>query len=336
MKKFLKIIGIIVLCIVLIICGLIVNNRVYYTIYSKADIDLNYLTDNEVETFASVFDYLSEHGDVIVDGFNELTELLTYNRKYEFLVTGDIYGNGWEFLGFNKRLNKNIYRRLADNPQAFAVKIEDHWVGSFCTQNYYPISFLEQVPVIVPPQLFSLDDIAYRSVFIHEMAHALQGNRNNDRLDKVSHLHNVNSNYFENSNFKASIKQEGQILEDAIKLTDKNEIVKKVNEFLYTRDLRRNEHNMTDVAIFNEKEFEWLEGFGRYAEFISSEGSKSAISRSLNKISAKVATYDDGTYYALGMAQIVLIGKLGIPEWQQNFFYGNYMPEDLLREYNSK
>jgi hypothetical protein len=330
MKKFFKIVGIILLSIVFIICGLIVNNRVYYAIYSKAEVDLNYLTDDEVKSVASVFEYLSQHGDAIFDGFSETNELLIYNRKYEFLISGDVYGNGWENLCFNERLNKNIYRRLANNSQAFAVKIEDHWVGSFCTFNYFHVKFLETVPFIVPPQFFSHDEISYKSVFIHEMAHAFQGNRDYERLDKASHLDPVIDRFFDNNNFNSSLKQEGKILDEAIKLTDKNEITQKVKEFLITREARRNKLNMTSDDISNEKEFELLEGLGRYAEFIASQGSKSIYLSNLNKISQKNGS---DWYYVSGFSQIILLKNLDIPDWQQKLFYDNYSLEDLLREY---
>jgi hypothetical protein len=138
------------------------------------------------------------------------------------------------------------------------------------------------------------------------MTYALQGNRDNDRLDKASRLDNVISDYFENSNTNTLLKKEGKILEEAIILTEKNEIITKVNDFLKIRDSRRNEQNMSNNDISNEKEFEWMEGFGRYAEFITSEGSKSIYVRNLDKISQKNG---DDLYYALGMAQIILIKK---------------------------
>jgi len=328
MKKVLKIFGVIAFCIVLVICGLIINNRVYYAIYCKSDVDLNYLTGKEVKIVASAFEYLAEHGDAIFDGFDELTELIVYNRKYEFLITDGVYENGWDFLGFNETINKNIYRRLANNPQSFATKIDNHWVGEYCTLNYAPVSLLELIPVIVPPQFFSQDDIAYRSILIHEMTHALQGNRDNDRFDKASRLDAAIDGYFENSDFNASLKQEGKILEEAIKLSDKNEIAKKVNEFLHARESRRNDHNMSSSDISNEKEFEWLEGLARYAELLASEGSKSIYADNLDKISQKTGS---DWYYASGMAQIILIKKLEIPDWQRKLFYENYSLEDLLK-----
>ena len=337
MKKLFKGVAIVALCLVLVVVGLILNNRICYAMYDKADVDLEVLTDAELETAASIFAYLSDHGGAIFDGFGELTELLLYNRTYEFLLTDGVYEQGWETLGADGRTGKTVYRRLSEDPKAFAVKIGDRWAGSFCTQAYYPVSLLEQVPVFVPPQLFLLDDIAYRSVVVHEMAHALQGNRDNSRLEQVEGLHNVNSRYDGDRDFNAFMKKEGKLLEEAMSLTDHNELVSKAGEFLASRDSRRTDCGMTAQEISDEKEYEWLEGSGRYTEYIAADGSRTTSSRGLDQnIAQKAAAQGVDRYYALGMAQIVLIRNLDIPDWQPKLFYQQYAPEDVLREYLRK
>ena len=173
LKVFSKVILIILWIIVLIICGLIINNKVYYKNCKTEDIDAEVLTNSEMMDVASVYEYLTNHGDDIYDGFDAEIELIIYNKKYEFLFSNNKYDGVWIFTEYNQLTWKNIYRREANNPQAFATKIEDNWAGSFSTHNYFNVSLLEQIPIFIPPQLFSMDDIAYRGVVIHEMAHAM-------------------------------------------------------------------------------------------------------------------------------------------------------------------
>lgn len=332
--KILKVMFIITVFIILLICGLMMNNRIYFNKYSRIDTSAETLTDHELTAIASIYQYIKDFGNDIYDGFSTQSNLIIYNREYEFLFTDDEYENEWKFISYSDIVGKNIYRRKANKPKAFAVKIQNHWAGSFPTYDYYHVSFFEKVPIIVPPQIFSLDDVAYKSVVIHEMVHALQGNRDSYRVEAAEYIGKVLNGYYGNSVFNNQIKQEGKILEEAVNLTDKMKIAAKMREFIETRDDRRNMCGMTDSEIFAEKEYEWLEGMARYAEYIASAGSKSKVAKNLGNIAQKTAE-DDGRYYVLGMAEIILINKLNIIDWQHKLFYDKYTPEDILREYLS-
>ena len=326
--KILKVMFIITALILFLICGLIINNRIYYNKYSRVDTGAETLTENELTAIASIYQYLKDFGNDIYNGFSSQSNLIIYNRKYEFLLTDNEYEDEWKFIDYSEIVGKNIYRRKANNPKAFAVKINNHWAGSFTTHNYFIVSFLEQVPIFVPPQFFSLDDIAYKSVVVHEMSHALQGDRDNSRVETAEFIGKELNVYSGNSDYNNLIKQEGKIMEEAINLTDKVKITTKILEFIETRDHRRNICGMTNSEIFAEKEHEWLEGTARYAEYIASAGSKSMTVKNLGKITQQTADY-----YALGMAEIILINNLNITDWQHKLFYDKYTPEDILREY---
>lgn len=337
MKKALKIIGkcllILLVTIFVIIVGLIINNRIYYIKFSSADIDSNNLSKSEIDTAENILSWLDDNGDEIFDGFDGSIDMILFNRGYEFLFTTKEY-TGWEFVSSCFE-GKSIYRRKANNPQAFATKVGGGWAGSFTTYDYFNVSLLEQIPIVVPPQLLSYDDIGYRSIVVHEMLHAYQGKCDYDRVDKAEHIKNVNSGYFISEKFNNYINQEGELLEKAIN-TDYNSIDETVSDFLSVRDKRREELKLSEVEIANEQKLEWLEGSARYAEYIAAKGSKSSISKGLINISEKVKTQSDDRYYTLGMAQILLIKRLDIVDWQEKLFYKGYTPESLLREYISK
>lgn len=324
---------ILLIIILVVIVGLIINNRICYFSYSSADINSNTLSKSEIDTAENTLSWLDNNGNEIFDGFDGSIDLILFNRSYEFLITANKY-NDWEYVS-SCADGKSIYRRKANNPQAFATKIGYTWAGSFNTYDYFNVSLLEQIPIIIPPQLLTYDDIGYRSFIIHEMLHAFQGKCDYDRVDKTEHLENICSSYFGYKEFNNYIKQEGELLEKAINTTDSS-VDEIVSEFLSVRDKRREECKIRDVDITNEQELEWLEGSARYAEYIASQGTNNSISKGNANISEKVKIQGDDRYYTLGMAQILLIKRLDIAEWQEKLLYKGYSPESLLREYISK
>lgn len=124
-RAILSVIGL----ILLISIGLIINNRIYYVKYSNKDTSLDYLTSDEIAQVQKVYSYLGQKGNDIMNGFDgESTDLIIYNEKYEFLLCHEEKSSEWEYIGYNSEIGKNIYRRVADNSQAFAVKVDDRWV----------------------------------------------------------------------------------------------------------------------------------------------------------------------------------------------------------------
>lgn len=277
-----------------------------------------------------IYTWIDTHGNEIFEGFDSSIDLVLYNHSYEFLISNKQYSD-WERSNSNI-MGKNVYIRKAEKPRAFAVKIGDSWAGSFSTADYFPISLIEQIPIVIPPQLFMQDEIAYRSAVVHEMIHAYQGKCDYNCVDKAEHIQNVNSNYHNQKEYDDLICQEGSLLQKAI-TADSSELKGIVNEFLNTRDKRYESCGMSQTDIDNEKEFEWLEGCARYAEYIAIQGSNSLSAKSLGNIKDKVKEKSDDRYYTLGMAQIQIIKRLSIPNWNEELLFRNATPEQLLREY---
>ena len=236
---------------------------------------------------------------------------------------------GWQEIQTMEN-GKKIYRRKAQSPQAFATKIGDTWAGSFDTYGYFNCALLEQIPMVIPPQLLVYDSIGYRSIVVHEMIHAYQGRCDNERVDEAEHLKNIDEPFIQNMAFNRSIEEEGKILEEALASKDNEKQL--IQSFLNVRDERRKQCGMTEEEIWREQEFEWLEGGARYGEYIASQGTKSIVSKNLGNISEKVKTRGDDRFYTLGMAQILLIKKMQIPNWQSKLLKEGYTPEKILRE----
>jgi hypothetical protein len=334
MKKILKrILLVIVAVLAILIVGLIINNRVFYLRYNNADTKKDYLSEEDIGRIHNIYNYLSEEGNNIFVGFDgKDMNLLLYNEAFEFLFSDNKpSGQEWIYIGKDKYLGKLIHRRIAVNSQAFAVKIDSTWTGSFATLDTYHKLMLREIPIFYPPQLVSADEQYYKAIVIHEMTHAYQGKCNSIRIDQAEHIQNINSTFDSNSRFNSLIVQEAKYLETAIQSDDINTVRTNTQNFLQTRVQRRKEFQMTVKDIVAEQEFEWLEGLARYAECKVSQGSSSPIAKGLSNISEKVKIKSDDRYYTLGMAEYIIIQKLD-KKSEQKILQNNVALEDILSD----
>jgi hypothetical protein len=305
--------------------------------YNNVDTKKDYLTEKDVRRVHSIFNYLSKEGNNIFKGFDgKDMNLLLYNEAYEFLYS-DVQPSSseWTYIGKDEYLDKLLYRRLAIHSQAFAVKVDSTWVGSFATMDTYNKQILSEIPVFYPPQLISFDEQYYKAIVIHEMLHAFQGKFNSNRVDEAEHIHNVCSRYYEDNQFNRLIEQEAEYLEVALQSDDMVIIQRNVLSFLQTRSNRRVDCQMNEKEIYEEQEMEWLEGLARYSEYKVSRGSSSLIANGLSDISEKVKVRNDDRYYALGMAEYMIIKKLDKND-EKNIFLNNVALEDILSEICAK
>lgn len=183
----------------------------------------------------------------------------------------------------------------------------------------------------MPPQLLTADNEYYTAIVMHEMAHAYQGNVDYLRVDEDEHIRNVCSNKQSDKDYNEGISNEAKYLSLAMKSENEIEIMDNLKEFIKARDERRIKCNMSADEIVKEKEFEWLEGCGRYVEYCASRNSNSIIAKGLDDIEKKVAISGDDKYYTLGMAQYYIINKLS-EDWEKDIIEGNMTLEDYIRK----
>ena len=318
--------------IVVIIMGLFINNRIMAAKYSKVSTEAANLSDAEIEAVNQVYTFLNDKGEEIFPGFNgKDIDLIIYNNSYEFLICNNGNDNQWDNIGRNVELNKNIYRRNAINPQAFAVYVDDRWVASMSTINSFNKSFTKNTGYLFPPQIVMLDEQHYTGVVIHEMLHAFQGKNNDLRVTNTKSLDGICSNYYDDDKFNKLMIEEGYYLEHAINATNKETIIEYAKGFINTRKKRRIECNMSKTEIENETDFEWLEGLARYAEYKSSTDSKSLVRKNMDKIEQKVKIKQDDRYYALGMAEALVLDKLQ-KDWKDEVFDKNFSLEKKIEQ----
>lgn len=317
--------------ILVIILGLIVNNRLCALKYSKLDTNGGILTTAEISAVKSTYEYLANYDDDIFKGLKESTDLIIFNDSYEFLICDNEVVSGWNFICNNVDLKKKIYRRNADNPQAFAVFVGDKWIGSIGTKNKLNKYIANIVPLFFPPQIMITDDEHYKAIIIHEMVHAYEANNNNARFVKIQTLQNICKNYYDNKVFNEIITQEAYYLEQAILAEKHEDVLAYSKKFLEIRERRRTECKMSMTEIQNEVDFEWLEGLARYAEYKASTNSNSLVVKNFLDIDQKVKVKGDDRYYTLGMAQALVLDKLQ-KYWKNEVLNDNFSMEEYMKK----
>ncbi|HWT26990.1 MAG TPA: hypothetical protein VN131_03550 [Mobilitalea sp.] len=339
MRKIIKriLLGFLLL-IFICLTGLLANNLILRAVYSRYVTDADTLSKDELTQVKEVYDYLEAEGTKLLPGFDgKNIDLIVFNHAYEFLICNGDADNNWEFLEENEALGKNIYRRNADNSQAFAVNTNGEWVGSMSTRKNFVKSITNTLGeagvfgYLIPLQVFATDNEHYKGLIIHEMTHALQAIQIEPRLIKDQTISNVSSKYDNNTRYQELIREEAKYIEKALKSESLDETTVYAKHFLVLRKQRREESNMTSQEIRTEKEFEWLEGLARYTEYVSSAKSKSILRGNLDNIENKMNEGGDERFYALGMAQALVLDKLGY-DWKQTVFTENFTFEDTLEQ----
>lgn len=330
--KLIKSIAITILGLILvIIIGLIANNRLWALKCSKLDTNGEVLTSGEISAVKGAYEYLDNYGDDIFKGLKDNKDLIIFNDSYEFLFSDHEVASGWNFICHNAELNKKIYSKKANNPQAFAVFVDDEWIGSMGTKETFNKSIVNSVPVFFPPQIMMIDDEYYKAIIIHEMVHAYQANNNKARFVSIQTLHDICGKYRDDKSYNEKILQEASYLEQSIISTKYEDVLEFSRKFLEIREKRRAECNMNLVEIQSEVDFEWLEGLARYAEYKASSDSNSLLAKNLLDIDQKVKAQGDERYYALGMAQAIVLDRLQ-KNWKNDIFTNNFSMEEYIKE----
>jgi hypothetical protein len=139
----------------------------------------------------------------------------------------------------------------------------------------------------------------------------------------------INRKYTGEAVFEDLIQKEGDYLQLALDAGQPDEIIKYARLFLDTRTERRAACGMSAADIHDEEEYEWLEGMARYAEYMSSSGSSCLMRKNLGNIAQKAGSQSDDRYYAMGMAQAMLLDKLD-SGWKNTAFSDTFTFEDTL------
>jgi hypothetical protein len=306
----------------------------------------------------------TELGDQAWPGWGTVDiPVILWNRSYEFLADyGDKPPECWSRVegGLN---GQTLYRRAADNPQNFAVRVGDAWVASMATKQttdrFLIDTFRDNFPFpikqIFPYRLLIQPSETQMGGVLHEGFHVYQSGNAPERMAEAESIHKLGEQYqTQAKSFQQDWKKESKLLADALEAKTKAEKLEFVRQFLETREARRRNSQLEEPYVNYERWLEWEEGTAKYIEVASlrkageTAGYQSLpemkndpdfkqYKRTSQRWSQELiqlryqSTSGESQLYMTGMAQAFLLDDLA-PGWKDQYWNDGVFLEDLLRQ----
>lgn len=290
------------------------------------------LTRSELKDVKSALDLKAEYGDDVYPGFRDFhLPILSYNYGYEFLLNDTSLHNTFTLLDEENRITgTNIYRRKSRAPIAGAIKVGDSWVAAFPTRYTY------NYEVSNIPGEKKADGNFMAPAIIGQGIKAYFASKNEERYLMAEDYRKAEAEYpYEDDEFKAMWNEEGRLLNFALRAKTKTETINYVMQFLYFRDNRRENSQLTADGLEFEKSMEWLEGVSYYGEMKAHLLQKENYyyKDALKKLKDNMGSYKGYERFKLsGMAQSLILDKLS-DNWKEGLTEDGVYLEDLLRIY---
>lgn len=344
-----KIIKYVLLLILVLIIALVAQNEYMAFRYQKV-FDEDRLSKEDQNELLEINRLKSLIGTDLWPGFSDHEiPILFFNEKYEFVYSENEHD--FSMKQIDQELPGYLYRREAENSQAFAVNVNDQWVGSIGNLESMNKEYFLGVRSQFPPGLRSLFPYQFARIkrdmhvsgAMHELFHAYQVIRNEDKFMKADQMTKEVHYTYDDQSINESWNQEGIYLRKALNASSDEDIKKYVHQFLEERDERRK--NLSQSFINLEKNFEWLEGTAKYVEIRSYE-----LAITVNDSPYRIKYEDDISYwdmefkrlndlgsaddyrfYISGMVQARILDKLEV-DWKDRAMENDIYLEDLLRE----
>ncbi|MDH4195920.1 MAG: hypothetical protein OEW05_00775 [Candidatus Aminicenantes bacterium] len=299
-------------------------------------VDRPTLTADDKKLLQEALRLKQELGDEVWPGLGPAAiPAILYNDGYEFLVGHPSPPDSWLKVEDDGFAGQPYYRRAADDPQAFAVRVGEEWAGSMST--------LDRMNRKAP---FKIAADFYVVLILHEMFHAFQAREAPARFRRALALYALEKNYpAKDPGFVKAWNTEGALLAAALKSQNREELLKTTREFLRNRRDRRAQVPLSAGIADYEREMEWLEGLAKYAElrFYELAASSSAATATISyrpglpywsqdfmRLERLMGTQEgDLRFYLSGLAQARILDRLK-PEWKQRFLQDGGSMEDLI------
>lgn len=344
---------VVVLAIVAVSWLVIGNNREA----SRRDrlFESNRLNGEEKGALKEALRLQEEFGSLVWPGLNSSRPIVLFNDRYEFLVRAFKAPSGWARVSGDVFLGEPYFRRTAEDPQAFAVRIDDFWAASLGTRDVMNRDFFlgarSQLPPLLAPLMpfkwASLSKEHYAVCLLHEIFHAYQAEENPLRFSKANAVYAFETDYpFYEEKFVEAWDEEGSFLAEALEAKDDGELREWIERFLEARENRRRIFSLTPELVAFEQELEWLEGLAKYVEikFFELAASSKETPESFRynrglpywrmefkRIKGRLGHKDgDYRFYLSGMAQARLLDRL-MMNWKDLLFRDDLSLEELLR-----
>ncbi|MFC2157115.1 hypothetical protein ACFLT9_04700 [Acidobacteriota bacterium] len=319
--------------------------------------DLSKLNEKDKAQLTEVLRLKSTFGAQIwPDIENTKIPLILYNESFMFLTGLPNPPAAWSKVISDLFEGKNYYRKPAEDTQAFAVPVGQFWAGSLDTLELMNRSMDQQIRENIPAEkltpalakMFEVTPAFHVTVLLHESFHAYQAMTSPERFKAAQKLYSVEESYpYENPSFSEAWNREGVLLLSAWRARDLTETVNLIEAFLESRQRRRDEGGLDPDLVKFERELEWLEGLGKYAEMHFAELAYQITDDPRSKEYRVVFTrarYDllsrlakageqsgDLRFYLSGVVQAYLLDRVA-PGWKRKIQRNQALAlEDLLR-----
>lgn len=293
-----------------------------------------------------------ELGEQIWPGLSETdVPAILFNDRYEFLVGHGNPTAPWEVVAGDEIDGRPYYRRAANDPQSFAVRVGSGWAASLGSMDLMNRELLLNLRRDLPPGLAQLVPYPLATVgrdfgqtaLLHEIFHVHQAGKSPQRFEQSEALyrhHRGNYPYADQA-FATAWNREGELLAAALKAPDDAETRRLVTAFLSLRRERRAGASLSAELIAMEQEREWLEGTALYVEMRGHELAAAAGWAGFRPGLRWWQTYfrtlehalgqddGDGRFYVSGMAMARLLDRLN-PDWKVEALQPGITLEQLL------
>lgn len=345
------------------------------------------LGDAEKARLSEFFHLRQQLGDDAWPGWGSTaTPVVVYNESYAFLVgypepdppqgwlkvpQDDPRGGPWQPVPGDAFQGATYYHQPlppdGETPQAFTVKVGDHWAASLLTSEWMEIRFAgdlgQQLPAFARPifpyplvtNLFLRGADGYISALAHESFHAYQGTVAPQRLAAAENaVSRAEPNYpWSDAAFIQAWQTELDLLAEALRTDSETESAALARQFLDHRAQRRQSADLPPSLAAYETQREWLEGLARYVEleswrqasqndayqplpaiqddpdFAGYDTFPRRWSQEIDQIGRMADDHGDGRFYYSGMAQAILLDRLS-PGWKDTALQDDIFMEELL------
>jgi len=262
--------------------------------------------------------------------------VILYDEASEFLVGLADPGPCWTAVEGDDFEGRPYFRRPASRPQSFAVRLDGAWAASLSALGWMN----RRGPMKLAPGF-------HLALLLHEMFHAFQAIQAQERFQRALGTYAAEAGYpFDEPGFVEAWNREGALLAAALNAPDEAGARRSAGDFLETRRLRRLRSAIKPDHLAFERELEWLEGLGKYAEVRFSELAATAARgpddaplsptdpfrrMDANRLGTQLGRQKgDLRFYLSGSAQARLLDRLS-PGWKTEFPLADLYLEDALR-----
>jgi len=307
----------------------------------------------------------AELGDIVWPGYAALDNpVIIWNDDYEFLFGMSNPPAGWEEVPNDAFEGQPYFRRPADDPQNFAIRVGDQWAASIFTKYHVDAALISGIQELLPP---GIADIFPFRIFIqpselqisgvqHEYFHVVQAEFDPEKFDSAEAVYDFGNRYWTlDQKMQPAWEKEMDLLIRSVEVSSKGDAAEIGQQFLTQRDQRRREFGLDADLIAYEVRFEWLEGIAKYVELRSWEQAgntdtynpiagmendpdfkhyetfQSHWNQEMHSAREQAKREGDTRLYYSGMLQAYLLDRL-MPGWKERILDEDVYLEDLLRE----